>query len=526
MRAMNAAPTPGARAQVAWSDGKVYPATICALAQNLVQVRWDAGGATAWVPLNAIVSVMPAAPVQPAQQPMQTAQQGGNPWGANAASQAAAVQPAQVPAQAQAQAQPTPSGWDPYAAYSKPSGTASARDVVPAAQQQPQQQQQPISTANAVRPAATQAPMGPPPRPMSSIEGLPRGLVYEPIAQGPGNGQVFFVFFGFLSTADIDVAMRMTDIEHIGDDVAALRAAGYRVVVDLHGDLYGLNAALTGSHQEAQGFATAGVFWGGHGNEDGSIHTFDGGHIDPEQIAPEVSARGTVKLFVMSACHAGSHSGRWQKAIGPRAQIIGWGAPITNERAIEFLTPDPNSSKGFDDLIERVLGARPVMGDAPLVEVRDLARQHEDRVALMNIPLDELVTRAHARLKCTMDKGKDGASYFTVRTPPSKSSPNVSRAQAVRVGPIGVGAAWINISSLVGPYSDALDLARAMRIVGDALHVRVTLAKMGAEGKEFVMVETLFRRRRLDVVTLANNIMTIGIYADRLEDMFFGSDVR
>jgi hypothetical protein len=91
---------------------------------------------------------------------------------------------------------------------------------------------------------------------------------------------------------------------------------------------------------------------------------------------------------------------------------------------------------------------------------------------------------------------------------------------------MGVGDAWINISSMVGPYSDALDLARALRVTGDALHVRVTLAKMGADAKEFVLVETLFRRRRLDVVTLANNIMMVGVFADKLEDMFFGSDVR
>jgi hypothetical protein len=271
---------------------------------------------------------------------------------------------------------------------------------------------------------------------------------------------------------------------------------------------------------------TAGVFWGGHGSENGSIHTFDGGSIEPEKIAPEVAARSTVKLFVMSACHAGSHTARWQKALGRNALVIGWGAPITNERAIEFLTPDDNSSKGFDDLLERQLGVRRVAADGPLVEVRDLARQHEDRVALLMLPFDELVTRAHARLKCQLDRGKDGAAYFTVRTPPSKSAPHIARAQGVRVAGVGTNDAWINISSLVGPYSDALDLARGLRVVTDAWHVRVAIAKFGAQAQEFVLVETMLRRRRLDAITLSNNVVTIGVFADRLEDMYFGSDQR
>lgn len=56
--------------------------------------------------------------------------------------------------------------------------------------------------------------------------------------------------------------------------------------------------------------------------------------------------------------------------------------------------------------------------------------------------------------------------------------------------------------------------------------MRVALAKMGPQAQEFVLVETLARRRRLDHVTLSNHGMSIGVFADRLEDMFFGSDQR
>jgi hypothetical protein len=354
------------------------------------------------------------------------------------------------------------------------------------------------------------------------IGSLPRGLIYDPT--GPANGKAFFVFFGFLATADVDLAMRVTDIEHLGDDVAALRAAGFRVIVDLHGNLEGLNAALMGTHPDAQGTIPVGVFWGGHGEDDGAIGDFEGGFIDPEQVAPEVAAKGTLKLFVMSACYAGNHAARWQKAMGPNAQIIGWGAPITNERAIEFLTPDDASSKGFDDLLDRHLGVKRVCADGPLTETRELSRKHEDRIAVLNLTFDELVDGATKKLKCPMTRGKGGEAYFIVKTP--GSSADRPRSQGVRAGALGVGGSWICISSLVGPYSDALDLARGLRLVTPSLHVRIALSKVTPPDSEFVIVETLFRRRRLDPVTFANNVMTIGRYADKLEDLFFGSDQR
>lgn len=460
--------TPGARVQVRWTDGRVYPATVLGAAQGLVHVRWDSGGQPAWVPGHAILDTNAI-----------MAAYGG-------ASQ-----------QAQPSAAPPPPQWQVQAVERTPA------------------------------PVAAAAPPGPPPRPTSAtIRELPRGLVYEPTAQGPGTGRAFFVFFGFISTADSDVAMRMTDIEHLGDDVAALRAAGYRVVVDLHGDLLTLDAALTNRHPEAQGLITAGVFWGGHGDDDGAIGDAHGGDIFPEQISKEVAALGTVRLFAMSACYAGNHVPRWQKALGPQAVIIGWGAPITNERAIEFLTPDEQSSKGFDDLILRHLGARRVCGDAPLVEVRELARKHEDQIALVNLSFDELVEGAAKKLGVPLDRSKSGDAYFIVKTPSSKDRPNVPRSQRVRVSPVAAGATWINIGSLVGPYTEALDLARALRVVAPSLHVRVALAKVTPPDAEFVMVETLFRRRRLDVMTLVNNIRMIGSYADRIEDMYFGSDQR
>lgn len=113
-----------------------------------------------------------------------------------------------------------------------------------------------------------------------------------------------------------------------------------------------------------------------------------------------------------------------------------------------------------------------------------------------------------------------------MRTPPSKDYPKLPRSQRVRVSTMGAGDAWVHVSSLVGPYSDALDLARGIRAVGTAIHTRVSLVHLSAPDTEFVMVETILRRRRLDPYTFASNVSAVGMYADKLEDMFFGSDKR
>lgn len=459
-------PFPGARVQVTWTDGRVYPATASQVAQGFVHVHWDAGGAPTWVPLHAVAPLAGTTPTAAA----------------------------------------APVGWS----------------AEPAPEAAPPRAPEPSKVA------APPAPKGAPPRPMSGkIRELPRGLVFEPTGQGPGQGRAFFLFFGFVATADVDLFMRGHELDHLGDDVAALRAAGFRVIVDLHGDLEGLNGALAGTHPDAAGAPAAGVYWSGHGDDDGTIGAHDGGWIAPEQLAPEAAKNGDLRLFVMCACHAGAHTPRWQKALGPQAHIIGWGAPITIQRAVEFLVPDDANARGLDDLLEKHLRVRRVAADGPLDEVRDLARQHEEKLSTLLLGIEELALAAQKRLKARLDKGKSGESFFLeVRTPPSKDFPNQPRSQVVRVSGMGAGDAWVHVSSIVGPHSEALDLARGLRSIGGSLNVRMALVRMSAADPEFILVETLLRRRRLDPHSFASSVVSVGAAADRLEDLFFGSDKR
>ena len=555
----------GARVYVLWTDGGSYPATVGAVSQGYVQVWWDAGGAPAWVPVSnvgAIPNATPpqqtpayAAPVGPqtwAHQgwsaPQGAAQQAGMPQGA-AMPQAGVQQGASMP-QAQGASMPQAQGSNPQGIALGWAAPPTAQPQVPSAQPAPPAQAMPSAQpATSGQPTPSQAsppapihpvpakptatpgrlaaiPQGPPPRPMKSqVQGLPRGLVYEPTGSGPGNGKAFFFFFGFVTVTDSDMAMRMTDIEHLGDDVAALRAAGFRVVVDLHGDAEGLNAALAGKHPEAQGAEAVGVFWSSHGDDDGSLQDYEGYRIKPEAISEEATRKATVKLFVMSACYVGGAQERWQKALGKQAFIIGWGAPISNDRAVDFLTPDDESSKDFDDLLLRHLQVKRVAEDGALAEVKALAEQHEAKTSALLLSFDELVDGVQNRSKNLVKKqGKN--AMFLVITPPSKDQPGKLRTQAVRMYAIGTSDVYIVVSSLIGPYSDALDLPRAIRMLDGMMGLRLTLSKFGADNTEFVLVEAIHRRRRLDPLTLARSIGSVGIMADRIEDMFFGSDER
>jgi hypothetical protein len=429
---MNLPPlVPGARVLVLWSDGRQYPATVQALAQGYAQVVWDASSTMAWVGIPTLSPLPQSAAPQPAPSAPAPSWQ-PHPAYARPAPQPQGQQPTpQQGQQVSPQGQQTSTPRPPQA----PETAGTPPSVAPPTKQA-SAAPQPAGEARPPPPVINPAPAreivvarevvvtSPEPRPMGEkIMGLPRGLVYEPTGSGSGSGKAFFFLFGFSAASDTDLSMRMTDIDHIGDDVAALRAAGFRVVVDLHGDLAGLSAALTNKHPDADGALTAGVFWGGHGSEDGTIGTFDGDHIAPEKLPVGVPKIGTVKLFVMSACNAGAHQGRWQKAIGSQATVIGWGAPITNQRAIQFLTPDESSSKGFDDLLERHLGVKRVQDDAPLVEVRQLSLEHEDRIATLNLSFDELIAGVGQRMLGQIERGKGGEAYITVRTPPSKDYP-------------------------------------------------------------------------------------------------------
>jgi hypothetical protein len=185
-------------------------------------------------------------------------------------------------------------------------------------------------------------------------------VTHAPLAEGIGTGKSFFFLFGYKRASSRDQDMLKQELAQIDDDIEVLRKAGYTVVVDPQGTRDELIAAVEGRGVGAEGLTPAGLFWSAHGHADGALECCDGGVVRSEDLDPTKVSPG-LRLAVFSACYVGSRSRTWRKALGGRALVVGWGRPVTIERAVDFLVPDPESTTDLDDLIARWL-----LTDAPL----------------------------------------------------------------------------------------------------------------------------------------------------------------
>lgn len=214
---------------------------------------------------------------------------------------------------------------------------------------------------------------------------LPRSvIVFEPTGTGIGQGRSFFVYSGYDCNSPRDRGMRLFELPHQADDIAALRAAGYKVIFDIRGTRESLIQALLSEHPASTGTTTAGVLWNGHGGEDGSLGTGDGGNLKPEEIPQEVANRATCKLFVLAACSAGASKAKWVAALGPQAHVFGWSKPVTTETGVAFFTPDENSLDDLDDLLRDHLGAPNLDIAGILPETIELLRLEEEHARFYN----------------------------------------------------------------------------------------------------------------------------------------------
>ncbi len=373
-------------------------------------------------------------------------------------------------------------------------------------------------------PAAASAPAvagAPKPSRLAGVDGLPRGLVFEPTGSGPGAGKAFYFFFALSPLSRADAKIMRIELDQIGDDVAALRAGGYRVVVDLLADLPALVMCLKNEHPDAGGARTAGVFWTSHGGPDGRIEDWRGRRIGPADLG-EGLACPELAMFVLSACYVANHADKWQKALGGGAKVFGWGAPITAERAADFLRQDETTAKGFDDLLALHLGAARVAKEGPLAEAVELGEALAKRLFGHLPSYDELIeivgTRAIVK-PSKLEGAPDLWGFLVARFVADRPKP---RTQGVRVALLGD---WVYVTSTVGPYSELIDLTKAMQLVGGNTFTRVFLSKP-PEGPPFLIVSSTSTLRGLSATALWGMISTVGDVSDELEDLYFGSDDR
>ncbi|HEU4536699.1 MAG TPA: hypothetical protein VFS00_21385, partial [Polyangiaceae bacterium] len=168
------------------------------------------------------------------------------------------------------------------------------------------------------------------------------------------------------------------------------------------------------------------------------------------------------------------------------------------------------------------LGAGRVASEGPLVEAVELGERLANRLFGQPPSYERLIEIAGTRAimkPAKLDAAPNLWGFLVPRFVPGRPKP---RTQGVRVALIGD---WVYVSSSVGPYSDLIDLAKAMRLLAENTFVRVFLTKP-PEGPPFVVVSATSTLRGLSASSLWGMICGVGDIADELEDVYFGSDDR
>lgn len=179
--------------------------------------------------------------------------------------------------------------------------------------------------------------------------------LHQPDGSGPGDGLAFAFFLGLYDedSGGADVENTEAELAALQDDIAALCAHGYRVLVDTEADLDGLTSFVYGEDPDLEGASPAGLLWSSHGEQTGQVQTYAGELVSYRQLDPRRVA-GTLRSVIFSACHVGRWESYWRQAFGG-ARVYGWGKPVGFARAAEFYDPTSDASVRLDRILERDL---------------------------------------------------------------------------------------------------------------------------------------------------------------------------
>ncbi|MCA9659925.1 MAG: hypothetical protein KC486_16390 [Myxococcales bacterium] len=341
--------------------------------------------------------------------------------------------------------------------------------------------------------------------------------VHEPLEAGLGDGKVFYFLFGLKKTRAIDQQMLAKELESIDDDIEVLRRAGYTVVVDPQGTKEDFLEALRGEGEGAKGLAPAGILWSAHGYEDGAIETCDGGTIRPEDV-DTASVSPELRLMIFSACYTGSRSATWRKALGGRPLVVGWGRPVTITRAVDFLTPDPETDTDLDDLIARYLLKDTPLPGASAAGYSPLAAPH-GRLADLPARIEKVADLLRARWQ---DKG----DHLQIFVPLPEGRKQLVEAFIIDCAePFNEGEPLLAVQSEVGELSAIVDPTLLLAGFGQPGYARVALLSSETDMPNIVAQGflPLSRVRDRDLAALLYQVAALG---DALEHRIFGGDMR
>jgi len=351
----------------------------------------------------------------------------------------------------------------------------------------------------------------------SRVDDASARVVHAPLAHGPGTGRSFLFIFGFRRTHDTDQLMMKRELEHLDDDIEVLRRAGYTVVVDQQGSRKDFFDALYGAPEGAEGLQPAGIYWSAHGLDDGSIQTCDGSvvKIDEVETARVVPS---LRMMILAACYVGARAKSWRRRLGGRPLVVGWGQPVTLERAVEFLQPRADVHTDLDDLIARYL----VSDTAIPAEVEaNVGEDATSRGWRGDVP-ERVRTAAH-RLSALWRVEQNRVELLVPLEGDRKHVVSVFLCDAVE--PFAAGEVLLGVEAEVGEISAVVDLPTLFAGRGTPGFTRIALVKGEADSPRIVVQGFLPAHRASDQ-DLTSLIFEAAAHADLLERRIFGGDHR
>jgi hypothetical protein len=342
-------------------------------------------------------------------------------------------------------------------------------------------------------------------------------VIHAPLSPGIGDGRSFLFLFGLKKHSPQDRDFLARETENIADDVETLRRNGFTVVVDTEATRQDFLDTVYGKGEGVENLAPAGFYWSGHGNEDGSLQASDGGQVAPADCDPEKVSAG-LRLVVLGSCYVGSKARTWRQRLGNRPLVVGWGRPVTIDRAVEFLQSHDETDTDFDDLVRRY-----VLSDAPLPADVAPAGTLADAASARG-RTSELLPRAReaaARLGATVT---ETPAYVALSVPLGEG-----RRHTVRLFVVDSSAAFsegeplIAAEAEIGEISPVVDVAALLAAAAEPGFVRIALVKGPTEIPRLVAQGFLpsARARVGDVLALSFQVVST---ADRLELSIFGGD--
>lgn len=342
--------------------------------------------------------------------------------------------------------------------------------------------------------------------------------VLPPIARGIGDGKSFSFLFGLKIHSQNDRMLFDKARAHIDDDVEVLRRAGYTVVVDEQSTHKEFVDAVYGRGEGVEGLVPAGIFVLAHGHADGAIETCDGGCVRPDDVDPEQVHPG-LRLAVFAACYVGSMSRTWRKRFADRPLVVGWGRPVTIDRAVEFLTPDPATETDLDDLVRRYM-----LIDTPIPAVVDHARWSPLGEAASAGRTGDLPQRIDSIVAMLRAKHEVQPNAIVVDVPLEANRYHRAKMFVVDGTDAFVeGEPMLGVEADVGEISHVVDPAMLLSGIEGQPFARVALVKGQTEMPRIVVQGflPLARIRDQDLAALTYQVCR---YADTLERRIFGGD--